>query len=195
MQTSTETNRFHFSSTHASNHHTTTTILLIDNYNQLSCRSMSDIQILKYKPTSDDEITTYSPIDRTIIAASLVCPYSSQCPSQCRCWRDYANTFDRVNCSASSLKSVPSRFPPSVTDIDLSGNTIESIRENQFAGLDSLARLDLSNNQILAIYRNAFASLAHLKTLDLSRNRLEFLLEYELSDLTQLLSLDLSHNR
>ena len=156
----------------------------------------------------------FTRIERSHIAPNLICPYSyacsSQsceccgfracdcafyCPAQCHCARDYQGTFDRVNCSSSSLSLVPAYFPMSTTEILLSSNSLKRVQPYQFFGRVRLDRIDLSHNNLAFIEENSFNGLSHLKSLLLSFNELQILLGYEFKDLVQLEYLHLEHNK
>ncbi len=53
-------------------------------------------------------------------------------------------------------------------------NRIEVLREDMFAGLETLRAIDLSSNRIRRVEVNAFKGLVNLKSLKLSRNYLDY---------------------
>lgn len=191
--------------------------MLINDYPSLKCQSISDSKLstsFKSWPANSSHLSTFTRIERDRIAPALICPYSyacsSQtceccgfracdcafyCPSQCHCARDYAGTFDRVNCSASSLSLIPSYFPMTSTEIVLSSNSLKRIQPYQFFGRLRLERIDLSRNSLAFIEENSFNGLSHLKTLLMSYNELQILLGYEFNDLIGLEYLDLEQNK
>ncbi|XP_064540040.1 insulin-like growth factor-binding protein complex acid labile subunit [Drosophila montana] len=59
--------------------------------------------------------------------------------------------------------------------LDISHNSISSLSAGHFAGLQSLRKLYLQSNDILEIKPETFAALEDLDTLDLSHNNLEYL--------------------
>ncbi|KAH8343322.1 hypothetical protein KR059_008305 [Drosophila kikkawai] len=61
--------------------------------------------------------------------------------------------------------------------LDMSRNSISSLSPGHFVGLGLLRKLYLQNNDILEIKSDTFSALVNLDTLDLSYNNLEFLEE------------------
>lgn len=60
--------------------------------------------------------------------------------------------------------------------LDLSGNQIDCIESDTFAGLEgSLSQLILADNSIDSLPRDAFGSLPSLDTIDLSGNNIAYL--------------------
>ncbi|XP_017137620.1 insulin-like growth factor-binding protein complex acid labile subunit [Drosophila miranda] len=89
------------------------------------------------------------------------------------------------------------RVLPRLQALDLSRNSIASLSSGHFVGLGSLRKLYLQSNDILEIKPGAFAALANLDTLDLSRNSLEYFEEQAFggNTLTRLRKLNLNANR
>lgn len=77
------------------------------------------------------------------------------------------------------LVEVPSRALRNLKKLkylDLSGNRIDCIELDSFAGLDgSLTYLNLADNSIDSLPREAFGSLPKLDTIDLSGNNIAYL--------------------
>lgn len=190
------------------------TCLVIDDYEKLKCRSNPESSKQAVRK-SWSEIELFSPIYHAEISPTLVCPYLNrcssktctccgfnscecafQCPAQCRCARDYRNTFDRVNCSSSELDVIPSNLPTTITDIYFNSNNLKRIQPYQFLGLNKITRIDFSHNNLAVIDENSFeGGLNNLRHLDLSFNELQFLLGYEFKDLVLLEILHLEYNR
>ncbi|XP_067941906.1 insulin-like growth factor-binding protein complex acid labile subunit [Watersipora subatra] len=102
----------------------------------------------------------------------VLCRYAvhaSSCPSKCTCTTDYRY---RVDCSNQGLSSIP-ELPTITEELDLSGNSIESLENGAFNTLVELTELNLSNNLISTIAIDTFQNLNGLRTLNLSRNKLQ----------------------
>ena len=79
--------------------------------------------------------------------------------------------------------------------LDLSGRSIVTLQEGDFAGLRYLHQLNLSNNSLEALSASAFSGLRDLVVLDLSNNNLEALpAASAFSGFRALVVLDLSNN-
>ena len=99
-----------------------------------------------------------------------------------------------LDLSGNSLSSLPSETftqLPTLTSINLSGNSLTTVPSGLPAGLNAL---DLSDNSIVSLSDEAFNSLAQLDTLDLSDNSVESLPDSVFNGLAQLGALDLSDN-
>jgi Leucine-rich repeat (LRR) protein len=188
-------------------------------YEKLSCSSVSESKLeLLNENLADPKFSTeaflFEPIRNGKIAPILLCPYkyscstktceccgfracdcSFHCPSLCKCTRDYAHTFDMVNCTNVNLSIMPTYLPTSTTEILLDNNGLKRIQPYQFFGRFRLKKIDLSQNQLAFIEENSFHGLTQLTTLSLSNNHLQILLGYEFKDLYQLEYLHLDHNR
>ena len=191
----------------------------IHDYESLSCSSVSTAKLaLLNENTVDPRYTTqavtFEPIHKAKIAPVLVCPYkyscstktceccgfracdcSFHCPALCKCTRDYAHTFDSVNCTNVSLHTMPTYLPTSTTEILLDRNSLKRIQPYQFFGRFRLRKMDLSHNELAFIEENSFHGLTQLNTLSLASNHLQILLGYEFKDLYQLEYLRLDSNR
>ncbi|XP_041654530.1 biglycan-like [Cheilinus undulatus] len=88
------------------------------------------------------------------------------CPFECEC------SLKVVQCSDRGLYYVPHELPPDTRLLDLQGNHIAEIRENDFKGLNNLYALVLVNNQISRIHPRAFLPLKRMQKLYLSHNLL-----------------------
>uniref|UniRef100_UPI0037E7EEF5 biglycan-like n=1 Tax=Semicossyphus pulcher TaxID=241346 RepID=UPI0037E7EEF5 len=88
------------------------------------------------------------------------------CPFECHC------RLKVVQCSDLGLHYVPHDLPPDTRLLDLQGNHITEIRENDFKGLNNLYALVLVNNWISKIHPRAFLPLERMQKLYLSHNLL-----------------------
>ena len=70
-----------------------------------------------------------------------------------------------------------------LTEINLSSNKIEYLKENVFASLISLTSIDLSNNSITDLDNNLFKNLTKLNRINLSNNKIESINFYIICDL------------
>ena len=97
----------------------------------------------------------------------------SGCPEICRCsWS--MNLELLVDCSGLGLRTVPGNLPSKTTFLNISGNHFEVLDNYTFSGLPHLSRLDLSHNTIGTIRSQAFQGLNTLITLSLQNNKLCF---------------------
>ncbi|XP_060913678.1 biglycan-like [Labrus mixtus] len=88
------------------------------------------------------------------------------CPFECQC------SLKVVQCSDRGLHFVPFDLPPDTRLLDLQGNQITEIREDDFKGLNNLYALVLVNNRISKIHPRAFLPLQQMHKLYLSHNLL-----------------------
>ncbi len=156
----------------------------------------------------------FDQIRNNLIAPHLVCPYSYSCspktckccgfkacdcsfncPAACKCSRDFAHSFDVVNCTNVSMNNMPMYLPATTTDLLFERNNLKKIQPFQFFGRFRLLNIDLSSNKIGFIEENSFNGLVKLRNLNLSNNYLQILLGYEFRDLNQLESLNLENNQ
>ncbi|KAK3102949.1 hypothetical protein FSP39_015192 [Pinctada imbricata] len=77
---------------------------------------------------------------------------------------------DSVDCSHLNLTTVPLDLPESVRKLDLSYNSLESLKPNQFSNLLNLTWLNISRNSIRTLPSSAFSGLEKLRILDISNN-------------------------
>lgn len=108
------------------------------------------------------------------------------------------NTLEELDLSENSLNG-PVRsdtFPnmASLRDLQLSHNSLSSIKKDALKGLCRLTSLSLHHNQIDVIEDHAFSFLSSLLNLDLSHNRIVAVSGASLAHLTNLTDLDLRHN-
>lgn len=90
----------------------------------------------------------------------------------------------------------PYSFPKmeSLKDLQLSHNSLSSIKMGALAGLIKISILSLHHNQIDVLEDNAFSYLRSLTALDLSHNRIVAVSGGSLAGLSNLVNLDLRHN-
>ncbi|XP_034544201.1 toll-like receptor 2 [Notolabrus celidotus] len=99
------------------------------------------------------------------------------------------------DCSRQDLGSVPADLPRLITELNLSFNSLKTIRKNDFGAYVGLRSLILNNNEITTIQEQAFVTLKNLEILDLSFNRLEALSAGWFETLFSLQHLNLLDNR
>ncbi|XP_028849512.1 biglycan a [Denticeps clupeoides] len=88
------------------------------------------------------------------------------CPFGCIC------NLRVVQCSDQGLYAVPHDIPSDTRLLDLQGNKITEIRENDFKRLSNLYALVLVNNQISRVHPRAFLPLVRMQKLYFSHNHL-----------------------
>ncbi|XP_056129732.1 biglycan a [Lampris incognitus] len=88
------------------------------------------------------------------------------CPFGCQCH------LKVVQCSDLGLHYVPYDIPHDTRLLDLQGNYITEIRENDFKGLSNLYALVLVNNLISKVHPRAFLPLTRMQKLYFSHNQL-----------------------
>ncbi|KAF6327224.1 extracellular matrix protein 2 [Rhinolophus ferrumequinum] len=126
-------------------------------------------------------------------------------------------SYRTISCMAADLTQIPPLTAPDITSLELVGNSITSIPDEAFNGLQNLERLDLSKNNITSsgIGPKAFKLLkklmhlnmdgnhlveipselpSTLEELKLNENNLQTIDEESLSDLNQLFTLELEGN-
>ena len=111
------------------------------------------------------------------------------CPSACTC--DGLS----AQCTNASMVYVPKSLSVDIRLLDLSGNNIEYISEDEFENITQLVHLNIGRNMISNISSNAFACLNNLLYLDLSYNELVYLRENTFYGLYNLKSLVLLGNK
>uniref|UniRef100_H3A6Q6 Trophoblast glycoprotein n=2 Tax=Latimeria chalumnae TaxID=7897 RepID=H3A6Q6_LATCH len=91
------------------------------------------------------------------------------CPPRCEC----SEAVRTVKCVGKDLTAVPRGIPPYVKNLFITGNDIAWLRSDSFPrSLEQLTTLNLSGNKIEVVDAQAFAGLPNLRQLDLSHNRI-----------------------
>ncbi|XP_078511460.1 podocan-like [Lissotriton helveticus] len=80
--------------------------------------------------------------------------------------------LETLNMASNLLKAVPKHLPKSLRKLILSGNSITSVKKDDFLKLQNLTQIILSSNKILRIEASAFKGLSSLEHLDVSINQL-----------------------
>ena len=96
--------------------------------------------------------------------------------------------------SSRSCKNVSKQEMATTSFLTISGESIQELPDNAFAGFTSLFGLELSQDQIVHISKHAFAGLPSLRFLSLEGNLLKRTPRAALSEL-HLTDLDLKNNR
>ncbi|XP_014246205.1 protein slit isoform X2 [Cimex lectularius] len=112
----------------------------------------------------------------------------NNCPWSCTC------VGLAVDCSRRALTQVPRNLPQHAERLDLQGNNLTVIYENDFEGMTNLRILNLIGNQIHTIEKGAFQDLAAVERLRLNDNRLRLIPDLLFGNMPLLIRLDLSHN-
>ena len=81
----------------------------------------------------------------------------------------------RMDCRSRGITRVPTNIASDVTDLDLAGNNISYVLENDFVNRTNLRVLILSNSRIKTLQRHCFHKLLQLERLDLTGNNIESL--------------------
>ncbi|KAM3872238.1 biglycan-like [Diretmus argenteus] len=102
------------------------------------------------------------------------------CPFGCQC------NLKVVQCSDLGLHYVPHDIPPDTRLLDLQGNYITEIREDDFKGLSNLYALVLVNNLISKVHPRAFLPLSRIQKLYFSHNKLTAIPKYLPQSLVEL---------
>ncbi|XP_047433848.1 toll-like receptor 2 [Mugil cephalus] len=125
-----------------------------------------------------------------LVFVLLVLQSVSVCRPQCpRCEQT------SCNCSRLNLTEVPASPTELVSELDLSFNGLEEIKNDDFLSYATLRSLIMSYCNIRTIQRKAFDPLIHLEKLDLSFNQLDTLSPGWFENLTSLQYLNLLGNK
>ncbi|XP_014827387.1 PREDICTED: leucine-rich repeat and immunoglobulin-like domain-containing nogo receptor-interacting protein 3 [Poecilia mexicana] len=116
---------------------------------------------------------------------------SQGCPQRCDC----IAKLKTVSCFGKRLSSLPEGIPPDTKVLDLSGNRLRWIEQDDLLPYTRLEKLELSDNMISVLEPNAFSSLQNLQSLSLRGNQLKLVPMGAFSRLSNLTSLDLSGNK
>lgn len=118
----------------------------------------------------------------------------SSCQTVCACkWKGGKQT---VECIDRQLIQIPEHIDPSTQVLDMSGNKLQTLSNEQFvrANLLNLQKLYLRNCKIGEIQRETFKGLTNLVELDLSHNLLVTVPSLALSYISSLRELTLASN-
>ncbi|KAM4658726.1 immunoglobulin superfamily member 10 [Amazona ochrocephala] len=127
----------------------------------------------------------------TLLAACLAAlPGSTACPRLCAC---YVPT--EVHCTFRYFTAVPPHIPPNVERINLGYNSLLSLRETDFSGLEKLELLMLHSNEINTIPDKVFDDLYSLQVLKMSYNKVRVLQQDIFRGLKSLVRLHMDHNK
>ncbi|KAI0241516.1 hypothetical protein LSAT2_024492, partial [Lamellibrachia satsuma] len=89
-------------------------------------------------------------------------------------WRDAGNRGQvKVDCSSRDMVHIPTDVSSDVTELDLQGNKIDFVQENDFVNMANLRVLILADNSLKKLQGRCFGHLLHLQRLDLTHNNIE----------------------
>ncbi|XP_015203074.2 leucine-rich repeat transmembrane neuronal protein 3 [Lepisosteus oculatus] len=111
------------------------------------------------------------------------------CPKGCRC------EGKMIYCESQKLLEIPQGISGGCLGLSLRYNSLQSLKYNQFKGLNQLTWLYLDHNHISNIDENAFNGIRRLKELILSSNKIKQLLNNTFRPVTNLRNLDISYNQ
>lgn len=140
------------------------------------------------------------PVPATLqILSFIILSFSAQmllsdCPRLCECkWK---SGKESVICFNANLSVVPLHLDRGTQVLDLTGNNIIAIRNDEFsqAGLLNLQKIYVSRCKIKTLERFAFRHLINLVELDLSYNLLQVVPSHVFSSIPELRELKLSGN-
>ncbi|KAL1005740.1 hypothetical protein UPYG_G00063370 [Umbra pygmaea] len=112
------------------------------------------------------------------------------CPEDCSC-QGHGSIF----CIMRRSTVIPRNLPPSVTDLYVFQNGIDTLAREDFTGLEELKMLDLSQNKLTEVPDGVFQPLTSLQNLDLSSNNITQISKDSFSGLVHLERLYLHGNR
>lgn len=118
----------------------------------------------------------------------------SDCPRLCECkWK---SGKESVICFNANLSSVPLHLERGTQVLDLTGNNIVAVRDDEFsqAGLLNLQKIYISKCKIKTLERYAFRYLINLVELDLSYNHLQAVPSHVFGSIPELRELKLNGN-
>lgn len=148
---------------------------------------------------NDAHSTTMPPPSSTfkiffLLATFCIQPLAGDCPRLCECkWK---SGKESVICHNANLTTVPNHLDRGTQVLDLTDNTISSVRDDEFsnAGLLNLQKIYLSRCKIRIFERYSFRNLINLVELDLSYNLLTAVPTHVFESITELRELRLSGN-
>ncbi|KAG8453992.1 hypothetical protein GDO86_000567 [Hymenochirus boettgeri] len=127
---------------------------------------------------------------KSCIIYSLIVLLVSKEDFDCPC-----NNSDFCDCSSMGWDSIPTRLPGTVNGLNLSSNSIQTVRETDLKYYEKLKTLLLQFNKIHHINDDSFQSLERLEDLDLSYNNLSYLSSAWFRNLHMLNNLNLLGNK
>lgn len=148
------------------------------------------------QPMTDDGYLAPSPPPAYYPASEVdhTAQQQSSCQTVCACkWKGGKQT---VECIDRLLIQIPEHIDPSTQVLDMSGNKLQTLSNEQFvrANLLNLQKLYLRNCKIGEIERETFKGLTNLVELDLSHNLLVTVPSLALSYISSLRELTLASN-
>ncbi|KAG7251504.1 hypothetical protein CRUP_000648 [Coryphaenoides rupestris] len=133
---------------------------------------------------------THMPLLSLLFLLSCGLVSSSDCPSDCTCL-----VQDTIFCTMRSSTVVPGGVPADTKQLYIFQNGINTLEQDNFAGLGQLEMLDLSQNELTQVPNSVFEPLSELKNLDLSSNHITNISKGSFYGLYQLERLYLYSNR
>ncbi|OXB73440.1 UNVERIFIED_CONTAM: hypothetical protein H355_015168, partial [Colinus virginianus] len=130
------------------------------------------------------------PLLAALLAAVLAAPAAAgSCPRLCACYGPA-----EVHCTFRYFTAVPPRIAPDVERINLGYNSLLTLTDTDFAGLEKLELLMLHSNEINAIPDKVFRDLRSLQVLKMSYNKVSVLQQDAFYGLKSLVRLHMDHN-
>ncbi|XP_072200110.1 immunoglobulin superfamily member 10 [Excalfactoria chinensis] len=129
---------------------------------------------------------------RPLLAACLatrLAALPAVCPRLCACYGPA-----EVHCTFRYFTAVPPRISPDVERINLGYNSLLTLSDTDFAGLEKLELLMLHSNEINAIPDKVFRDLCSLQVLKMSYNKVRVLQQDAFYGLKSLVRLHMDHN-
>ncbi|XP_052543444.1 immunoglobulin superfamily member 10 isoform X2 [Tympanuchus pallidicinctus] len=129
---------------------------------------------------------------RPLLAACLAARLAAlpaACPRLCACYGPA-----EVHCTFRYFTAVPPRIAPDVERINLGYNSLLTLTDTDFAGLEKLELLMLHSNEINAIPEKVFRDLRSLQVLKMSYNKVSVLQQDAFYGLKSLVRLHMDHN-
>ncbi|XP_067908524.1 leucine-rich repeat transmembrane neuronal protein 3-like [Heterodontus francisci] len=123
------------------------------------------------------------------VLLSMLSTAERACPNNCRCHGKI------VYCESLSLQEIPPNISPGSLGLSLRYNSLQTLKHNQFLGLNQLTWLYLDHNYIGLVHEHAFTGIRRLKELILSSNKITVLFNNTFRPVTNLRNLDLSYNQ
>ncbi|XP_030751513.1 uncharacterized protein LOC115879025 [Sitophilus oryzae] len=128
------------------------------------------------------------------VMVSMLIPILAECPRLCECkWK---SGKESVVCLNANLTVVPLHLDSGTQILDLTGNGIVTLRNEEFskAGLLNLQKIYLAKCKLKTIERFTFKNLINLVELDLSYNVLSFVPSHAFDTIPEIRELKLNGN-